>query len=156
MIISRWGTTQGLPSLMMIFLGGHNRLRIDVCTFEMPVRYDRVAALSPSKSSDAYIYSLVATHGHGLVANTSADEVVLVDRQTLAASPVEFFDDPPKGLTSLISSDVGGQEIVCAGSDGLVASYDVRSRKKVAQFKLGKFNTGTTTEKHGFLIFEFL
>lgn len=108
----------------------------------MPARYERIAAILPSKSSDAYIYSLVATTGNGLVANTSADEVVLVDRQNIAASQVDFFDDPPRGLTSLVSADESGQEIICAGSDGVVARYDVRSRKKVAHFKLGKTVVG--------------
>ncbi len=98
--------------------------------------YQPAATCSPSVKADSYIYSIVPTSSNGLAAITSADELVLLDRATL--QKVSAFNGVPTGVTCLQQGDKGGHILLCSGRDGSVASFDVRSKAMVSQFKLGK------------------
>lgn len=103
----------------------------------MSLAYGHYASLAPSRTDNAYIFALVRTIGNGLAVTTSADELLVVDRQNLSASQVILFDDTPKGTHCLVAGDAPGQTLLCSGADGKVATYDVRSQKKVSQFQIG-------------------
>jgi hypothetical protein len=38
----------------------------------------------------------------------------------------------------MVPSDAEGTSIICAGRDGVIATFDTRSRRKTAQFNQGK------------------
>jgi hypothetical protein len=38
----------------------------------------------------------------------------------------------------MVPSDAEGTSIICAGRDGVIATFDTRSQKRTAQFKQGK------------------
>jgi|SRR5271154_5401206 len=98
----------------------------------------QVAACSPSQQTGTYIYTITPTVDGGLAAISSADELFLLDRQNLATTPSSRFSDVPAGVTCLTAIDEAGSGLLCAGRDGVVAAYDVRSQKQVSHFKLGK------------------
>lgn len=98
--------------------------------------YQSYASTSPSKVDNAYILSLVETTGEGLAAITSASELLVIDRQILAAQAT-FLQGAPSNTNCLIRNDAQGQSVICSGLDGSVATFDVRSQKKVSQFQIG-------------------
>jgi len=102
--------------------------------------YQSYASTSHSKIDNAYILSLVATFGNGLAAITSSDELFVVDRQNLASAQTVLFKDTPTGISCLVSGDVQGQSLICSGTDGVIATYDLRSQSRISQFKIGMFH----------------
>ena len=98
--------------------------------------YQPAATCSPSAKVDSYIYSIVPTSSNGLATITSADELVLLDRATL--QNVSAFDSVPTGVTCLQQGDKDCHTLLCSGRDGFVATFDVRSKERISQFKLGK------------------
>lgn len=101
--------------------------------------YQAFASVALSRTNNAYILELVQTVENGLAAITSADELVLVDRQSLSANHAIFFDGTPTGVSCLVPGDTSGQSLICSGTDGQVVTYDVRSQRKVSKFKIGLF-----------------
>lgn len=100
--------------------------------------YQSFASVAPSRADNAYIFALVQTFGNGLAAITSADELLVVDRQNLSTSQPILFDGTPTGTNCLISGNDSGQSLLCSGTDGNVATFDVRSQKKTSHFKIGQ------------------
>lgn len=100
--------------------------------------YQSVGSIAPSRTDNAYIFQLVQTIENGLAAITSADELVVVDRSNLAAGQIISFESPPTGANCLVSSDVSGQSLLCSGTDGNVALYDVRSQRRASHFRIGQ------------------
>jgi len=81
--------------------------------------------------------------GRTLAAATSADELLLLARDDLQHAAVAWLQDVPKELTSLTTTDAGNTAI-CAGADGVVALFDIRTKSRAAQFRIGaiKFRPG--------------
>lgn len=96
-----------------------------------------VASCSPSRTADSYIYTIAPTTSNGLAAITSADELLLVDLQNLQLANALYFADVPTGLTTMVMGDYEGTSIICAGRDGTIATFDVRSQKRASHFKQG-------------------
>lgn len=99
--------------------------------------YRELASCAPSQQHDVYIYAIAPLVGNALAAITSADELVLLPRDTLSASNASRVKNVPQGLTSLVTTD-GGTTAVCAGNDGVIAVFDVRMQSRAAQFLAGK------------------
>lgn len=99
------------------------------------------AVCTPSAVSGSYVYSIIPASDRSLVALTSADELFLLDRETLRKDSSQRFSDVPKGATCIVSGYNDRNLVICAGRDGCIVTFDVRSQKKASQFKLGKFNT---------------
>lgn len=104
----------------------------------MPMVYEPYAGIAPSKDASAYVLALVPTTANGLAAITSANELFVVDRQNLASAQVKLFDAAPDGISCLVPGDPEGQTLLCSGTDGTVATFDVRSHSRVSDFKIGK------------------
>lgn len=100
--------------------------------------YQSFASIAPSRADNAYIFALVQTFGNGLATITSADELLVVDRQNLSTSQSILFSGTPAGTNCLVSGDDSGQSLLCSGTDGNVAFFDVRSQKKTSHFKTGQ------------------
>lgn len=107
----------------------------------MSMLCEPLASIAPSKSDSAYILELVPTIGNGLAAITSASELLAVDRQDFSSTQIITFQGAPEGTNCLISGDVHGQNLLCSGTDGVVAIFDVRSQKRVSHFKIGSFDS---------------
>lgn len=104
----------------------------------MSASYRPIAETAPSQSANSYIYALKPTFGHGLAAITSADELIVLDRQNLAAGCKLRFDDTPRGVNCLEPLDETGQSLVCSGQDGTIVVYDLRTQRRVGQFQIGE------------------
>lgn len=91
-----------------------------------------------SDGVNAYIYTIIPTIENGLVAITSANELLVLDRQNLTTSPILRIDDLPARLSCLVSGDDVGRTVMCSGGDGVVATYDVRSQTQICRFKIGR------------------
>lgn len=102
----------------------------------MSLIYKQQWCCSPSATSDAYIYAIAPVIDTGIAAITSADELLIVDGSNLQSNQVLKFQNAPKRLTCLATAD-DGNTILCAGSDGFVATFDVRSRKRTAEYNIG-------------------
>ncbi|KAK5267796.1 hypothetical protein LTR96_007124 [Exophiala xenobiotica] len=100
--------------------------------------YREISSCAPSRQRDVYIFSVTPVADRALAAITSADELLLLqDRGNLKASSISLLRDVPKGLTSLVSSDEG-KTTICAGSDGHVVTFDMRTQSKATHFNIGK------------------
>lgn len=103
----------------------------------MLLNYREVASCAPSRHDDVYIFSTAPLAGNGLAAITSADELLLLhDKGSLNSSTTSTLSDCPQGPSSLVVADAG-QTVICAGSDGRVVVYDIRTQTKAAEFKIG-------------------
>ncbi|KAK5454182.1 hypothetical protein LTS15_006182 [Exophiala xenobiotica] len=99
--------------------------------------YREISSCAPSRQKDVYIFSVTPVADRALAAITSADELLLLqDRGNLKASSISLLRDVPKGLTSLVSSDEG-KTTICAGSDGHVVTFDMRTQSKATHFNIG-------------------
>ncbi|EXJ59934.1 hypothetical protein A1O7_04082 [Cladophialophora yegresii CBS 114405] len=98
--------------------------------------YQQLGSCAPSSREDVYVFAIAPVTNRGLAAITSADELLLLDRGSLAQSNVGRLQGAPVGLTSLVVADQG-TAVICAGGDGAVAVFDLRSGSRAAQFKSG-------------------
>jgi hypothetical protein len=101
--------------------------------------YVEAAACSPSQKKDVYVFTIVPAAEGTIAAITSADELVLLQAATLQTAKIFTTKDGLQGLTSLVSAD-DGTSAICAGSDGIVTVFDIRSPRLSAQFKIGNAN----------------
>jgi hypothetical protein len=109
----------------------------------MSRRYGQLSSCSPSAHANTYIYSIARTSGTGLVASTSADEIVLIDAtRSDSVSAVHVFSGP-KGLTSC-SVGNNGQSIFCGDGAGNVSCFDIRTQEKTATIQIGQHHAPTT------------
>ncbi|KIX00797.1 uncharacterized protein Z518_09862 [Rhinocladiella mackenziei CBS 650.93] len=99
--------------------------------------YHELSNCSPSRHQDVYIFAITPLADRALATITSADELLLLPRDRLRASDLTRIPNVPHGLTSLVSADTGTTAI-CAGSDGVVAFFDIRTSSKIAQFRIEK------------------
>ncbi|EHY58670.1 hypothetical protein HRR83_007392 [Exophiala dermatitidis] len=99
--------------------------------------YHQRASCAPSQQHDVYIYAIAPLIGNGLAAITSADELIFLPRDTLNVAGVSRLKHTPHELTSLVVTD-GGSTAICAGGDGVVALFDVRTQSRTAEFRTGK------------------
>jgi len=99
--------------------------------------YQPYAGIAPSRDANAYILALVPTIANGLAAITSANELFIVDRN-LAAAQSRSLDNAPNGSNCLVSGDSQGQTLLCSGTNGNVATFDVRSQQEVSRFGIGR------------------
>jgi len=98
--------------------------------------YLEAATCSPSQKSDVYVFTIIPLAEAGIAAITSADELVLLHAATLQTATIFTPKDGLKGLTSLVSADDGTSPI-CAGTDGVVTIFDIRTSRPSAQFNTG-------------------
>ena len=103
----------------------------------MAQAYQQLAGCAPSRCEDVYIYAIAPIANRGLAAITSADELLLLDRDSLQPIDAARFQGLPRGLTSLAVVDEGTTAI-CAGGDGVVAFFDLRTGSRVAHFNSGR------------------
>lgn len=103
------------------------------------------ASCSPSAESGSYIYSIVPCSNGTVAGITSANELFLVDGNTLRESSIGRFPNPPTQLSSLVFT-ADGHAIICAGASGEVRVYDVRTQKQSASFRVGKAVTALTVQ----------
>jgi hypothetical protein len=102
----------------------------------MPQTYQRVARCAPSRHQDVYVFAIAPIAHRGLAAITSADEVILLDRGTLTEVASPKVPDAPRGLASFAVADEG-QTLVCAGQEGTVAAFDLRTGASIAHYRAG-------------------
>lgn len=98
--------------------------------------YHQLASCAPSQHEDVYIFATTPVTDRALAAITSADELLILNRDRLSSSDVVRVPNVPKRLTSLVVSDEG-TTVICAGGDGVVAVFDVRTQSRVAQLMTG-------------------
>jgi len=103
----------------------------------MPHAYQQLASCAPSRHEDVYVFAIAPVANRGLAAITSADELLLLNRDSLSALGVASFQGVPHGVTSLVVADQGTTAI-CAGSDGIVAFFDLRIESSIAHFNSGR------------------
>src|ERR1700761_2612557 len=102
----------------------------------MPQTYQQLARCAPSQHEDVYVFAIAPVANRGLAAITSADELLLLNRDSLGDSDSVKLQGAPVGLNSLVVTDQGTTAI-CAGIDGAVAVFDLRTGSRVAQFQSG-------------------
>ncbi|OCT47725.1 putative WD repeat-containing protein [Cladophialophora carrionii] len=99
--------------------------------------YQLLGGCAPSSREDVYVFAIAPVTNRGLAAITSADELLLLNRDSLDQSDVGRLQGAPVGLTSLVVADQG-TAVICAGGDGAVTVFDLRTRSRAAQFKSEK------------------
>jgi hypothetical protein len=104
----------------------------------MAVRLFRpIGTCSPSSANDSYIYSILPASNNALAIISSSDELVFLS----VGSP-----KVPTGVTCLQSGDQDGNVLICAGRDGSVVAFDVRSQSNVFHVKLGMYSVNETRQ----------
>lgn len=93
------------------------------------------ASIAPSRTENAYILALASTPANGLAAITSASELLIADRQNLHKDPIRLQQGVPRGTNCLIAGE--GSSLLCSGTDGSVAVFDVRTQDQVSGFQIG-------------------
>ena len=96
-----------------------------------------IATCSPASVDGSYIYSIVPTSNNSLAVISSSDELILLDRASLRQVFSVGSPQVPKGVTCLQPGANSGNIVSCAGRDGVVVSFDVRSQARVSNVKLG-------------------
>ena len=103
----------------------------------MSQTYQQLDGCAPSRQEDVYIFAIAPAANRGLAAITSADELLLLNRASLSTFDAARFQSVPHGVTSLAVADQGTAAI-CAGSDGTVAVFDLRTGSSIAHFNSGR------------------
>jgi hypothetical protein len=113
----------------------------------MAVRLFRpIATCSPSSANDSYIYSILPASNNALAIISSSDELVFLDRAGLTQILSVGSPKVPTGVTCLQSGDQDGNVLICAGRDGSVVAFDVRSQSNVSHVKLGMYSINETCQ----------
>jgi hypothetical protein len=113
----------------------------------MAVRHFRpIATCSPSSANDSYIYSILPASNNALAIISSSDELVFLDRAGLTQIFSLGSPKVPTGVTCLQSGDQDGNVLICAGRDGSVVAFDVRSQSNVSHVKLGMYSVNETCQ----------
>ena len=90
----------------------------------------QIAACAPSRTAGTYIYSIIPLGSGGLAAITSADELLVLDAQSLS-SPHVTLKNVPTGISCLTKSEQDQNVVICAGRDGVISAFDLRSQTMV-------------------------
>jgi hypothetical protein len=104
--------------------------------FTMLEQFQETLSSSPSRSPGSFIYSVLPIAGDGLAVLTSADELLFLDKAGLEVK-VRFHDDVPSPVSCMADCENAKNNVICAGADGEVAMFDVRSEKRIFRFKIG-------------------
>lgn len=102
----------------------------------MPQLYGEIASTSPSHACGAYIYSVLPIAGDKLAILTSGDEILFLDKIDLK-SISRHHDNVPRPVSCIVRSENSEYMVVCAGGEGMVATFDVRCNKRVSHFTIG-------------------
>jgi hypothetical protein len=102
----------------------------------MPEMFWEVLSSSPSQVPGSYIYSVLPIEGNGLAALTSADEIVFLDKSGLHTVSTHH-DDVPRLASCMTGCENAENVVICAGGDGVVAMFDVRTESRLSHFKIG-------------------
>ena len=105
-----------------------------------------IATCSPSSANDSYIYSILPASNNALAIISSSDELVFLDRAGLTQIFSLGSPKVPTGVTCLQSGDQDGNVLICAGRDGSVVAFDVRSQSNVSHAKLGMYSVDETCQ----------
>lgn len=105
-----------------------------------------IATCSPSSANDSYIYSILPASNNALAIISSSDELVFLDRAGLTQIFSLGSPKVPTGVTCLQSGDQDGNVLICAGRDGSVVAFDVRSQSNVSHVKLGMYSVNETCQ----------
>lgn len=103
----------------------------------MPDVFREVASQYPSRVAGSYLYSILPIVGQKLAALTSADELLLIDKSRLELVS-QYHDDVPAPVACMTGCDSAEESIICAGRDGTVAIFDLRTRGRASHFKIGQ------------------
>ena len=99
--------------------------------------FSETASTSPSQIPGSYVYSILPIEEERLVALTSGDELLFLDKSGLKTVS-RHQDDVPKLVSCMAGCEDGKNVVVCAGGDGLVAIFDTRADRQVSYFHIGQ------------------
>ena len=102
----------------------------------MPELFWEIASTSPSQVRNSYIYSVLPIAQEKLAALTSGDELLFLDKSSLEVAS-RHQNDVPKLVSCMTSYEDAKHVVICAGGDGVVATFDVRIDRRVSEFKIG-------------------
>jgi len=140
-LISATTTAQNTKlSAEIPFVSRTSVLYLQYCLGTATMLYQPYAGIAPSRDDNAYILALVPTIANGLAAITSANELFIVDRN-LASAQSRSLDNAPNGTNCLVSGDFQGQTVLCSGTNGNVATFDVRSQREVSRIEIGRLRS---------------
>jgi hypothetical protein len=105
----------------------------------MPECFREAASSSPSQAPGSYVYSILPTIGDRLATLTSADELLVLDKTDLQ-SVSRLHHEVPKSVSCMTGSENAEQTVVCAGGDGVVAVFDLRTERRVFHFQTGQLS----------------
>ena len=111
----------------------------------MPRTHQQVGGCAPSQQEDVYIYAIAPVANRGLAAITSADELIVLNMDRLNDTDTAKFPSAISGITSLAVADQGNS-VICAGSSGTVAVFDLRAGSRSTEFKSGLPDWAPITE----------
>lgn len=110
------------------------------------MRFANLAATSSlSLPADSYIYKIVHVNGH-LAAISSDDSLRLIDAKNLREIAGGVLNKVHDGVTCLQTVDHDPNNLLTAGRDSVVQSYDLRAGQKSMQFSDGQ----QTPENHNY------
>lgn len=75
--------------------------------------------------------------GDKLAVLTSADELLVLDKAGLELT-ARFHDDMPRSVSCMTGCENAKNIVICAGSDGVVATFDLRAEGRLSHFKIGR------------------
>lgn len=102
----------------------------------MPELFYEIASSSPSQVHESYIYSVLPVAAEWLAALTSGDELLFIDKTNLARVS-RHHNDVPKSVSCMTVCENAKNTVICAGGDGVVAIFDMRTGHRVSHFKIG-------------------
>ena len=107
--------------------------------------YRESLSCSPSQTPGNYVYSVLPAERDKLVALTSADELVLLDKSRLTVIN-RNHDQIPRAVSCMTGCANAENLVICAGRDGVV-TLDLRTMAKVSHFGTGQFPDATVPSK---------
>jgi hypothetical protein len=100
-------------------------------------KFREVASCLPSQVPGSYIYSVLGLAGNRLAALTSGDELLFLDKTGLDTIR-RHYHDTPRLVSCMTGCENAEGMIICAGADGAVAMFDVRTERRTFEFKIGQ------------------
>jgi hypothetical protein len=98
--------------------------------------FGEIASCSPSQVEGSYIYSVLGIAGDRLAALSSADDILLLDPAGLKVTG-RIHDGVSRNASCMTNCENAKDIVICAGGDGVVALFDVRTERRASSFKLG-------------------
>ncbi|KAI9719394.1 MAG: hypothetical protein M1812_003465 [Candelaria pacifica] len=101
---------------------------------QMPTSLSTLVASDLSLPPGSYIYSLLPA-ADCLTAISSDNSLRVFDQETLKLKPGGVFENVNQGVTCVKRADHEGNTLATGGRDGAVRYWDLRSGKKITEFK---------------------